>query len=162
MLSIYTGIFSGWLKTKTQMTLVSILCMLFHLPNQHLKPLKQKLLPKTLILERWRKTFLMQEHIQFFKVLFVKYCRRFYSLQTCMTQRKFLTWLKDQNSGWKRFAMYLSIFLSWIVPFGLWKLTANMYSWALSWLNYLKNSERKKWRIFSSSYFYSMRYVQNI
>lgn len=129
---IYAGISSGWLKIKTQMRLVYIHCMLFHLPNQQSKPLKQKLLPNTLILERWRQTFLMGEQIWIFKVLFVKDCRYFYSLLTCMIQRKFLTWLKDQSSGGKRFAISLLITLSWIVPFELCSpMMLNMYSLGL-------------------------------
>ena len=47
----FAGTSSGWLKIRTVMILNSIHYMLYHLPNQQLKPLKLKILIKTVTLE---------------------------------------------------------------------------------------------------------------
>lgn len=131
------GISNGWLKIKTLVIPSSTHCMLFPLQSRQLKPLKWRVRPRTLMMEGWRrKIFLILEGTQSFKVMYEKDCRYFYSHQTCMIQKRSLTWLKDQSCGWKRSIEALFLF-DYSEPYDLLLLVLRAFDWLVAVSSYL-------------------------
>ena len=106
-----TDIYSGWLRIKTLLTLSFIHCMLFLLPKQLLKAWRQMFLCMLSTRALRGKITLLLEGIRYLKILFEKDYSSFYILLICMMLKRFLSWLKGQNYGLKRWCVTRTILL---------------------------------------------------